>query len=232
MVGHALKWMLSRVQELASIAEKMRANGVVVFASQKQWHGIMRKFSIRNGLTKVVRGMGSRWSEKIDWILQLSPCEGGDGLRAIAEELERAAENRKAEYAKEKVKSWKAFVDHQLSCGAGAAHRIAKRDRNVPEVGEVVGKGIFRTISPQAVVDGGAEEWSKIWCRNEMSEDEAAPWRRYQMDGDDQTEDITAEMAYKGACSFSNNTAMGMDTVPPRFAACISRELLSAIAVS
>ena len=190
----------------------------------------MRKFSMSNGLTKVVRGIGPPWSERIDWILQLPPFQGGDGLRAIAEELERTAENRKAEYAEEKVRSWKAFVDHQLKCGAGAAHRIAKRDRSVSELGEVVGKGNFLTISPQAVVDGDAEEWSKIWCRSEMSEDEAAPWRSYQIDDDDQVEEITGEMVYRAACSFSNSTAMGMDAVPPRFVAFLSRELLSAIA--
>ena len=138
--------------------------------------------------------MGDWWSSKIEGGIKLSLGEGVDELRIFADHIERAAEERKSLHADEKAKSWKTFVEHQLKCGAGAAHRIAKRDRTVSDFGQTVGEAVLRTISPQAVVDSDTEEWSKVWCRNELPEDEAAPWRGYCGNVDDHIGEITGEM--------------------------------------
>ncbi len=126
--------------------------------------------------------------------------------------------------ARERLASWCAWVAAQLARGAGALHKFAKRQLEVPE--QASRRALAqRNASPQAMVDEDFDEWEGFWRRMEGLA--AAPWR-------EELRHLGAEVFAKpargqlrrAAASFSPYTGLGGDHLSPHWISWLTDELI------
>ena len=98
-------------------------------------------------------------------------------LWAWASEARAAARSRARAASAGALCGWRAFVDDQLRCGAGALHRFTKR-HPIVACASIMREG-NRTLAPQHLVDADCEAWRKVWLKFEKVA--CSPWRGVQL---------------------------------------------------
>ncbi len=221
---HAMMWVLNRLEEI--IFTMRRASTSNVGLSQggwEQWSQLVGKFRPPlRGLPAKAAEIDEWWKEAIGHISVIEAGSELDRLVNICQEGRRRVIERKAAKMADLRVDWWRWVDEQIKKGAGALHAYVKRQADAPA--EMVTAGDGRSGSPQDIVDADMDEWEKIWLRSPAA---TAPWRNSHGDrGRERPARPPVPVLRKASRSFSAETAVGCDGVPPRAFSWLSDALL------
>ena len=153
----------------------------------------------------------TRAPESLIWRVQvrvlvetgLHPDFNADAIRGWSLEARSAARVQSRQAAQDNLKSLWKFVDDQLRAGAGALHKLAKRQPIAADAAPRDNKG--RTMDPQRVVNHECEAGKRIWMKFEGVA--AAPWRIREggVSGRADTADISEDIGESLCDGLSND---------------------------
>ena len=83
-------------------------------------------------------------------------------LQQIANSAYDEARRQKELQVAANAKSWATYAEEQLATGAGAAHRLTKRDGLPINDFSTVGEGESRTASSSLIVAADLKQWKEI----------------------------------------------------------------------
>ena len=223
-VAYAFSWAATRMREMALLGRKAgRGWEDDDRARAKQWAALHDKFLWPNPLLrKAAEEVGEFWEclqfaargEVTDW----------EEFEAWAKWAENMAGKRKAEAVEGARKAWREFIAKGLAPGGGSLHAFAKRAEE--HQGESVQTEDGRSGTPRDIVLEEAKDGDRIWSRFQGSS--AAPWREADLAGLEPLARPTVAELRRCARSFRSSTAIGCDSLVPRWVAWLSDELLEA----
>ena len=122
-------------------------------------------------------------------------------------------------------RAWRNFIVQCQRKGAKELHAFVKRQEEV--VGESVESKEGRMGLPHHVVEEERRVWEEIWHRFRGSC--GAPWRAADLTAEEALARPTAEELRRCALKFKEHTAIGWDSLAPRWIGWLSTELLEVV---
>ena len=159
----ALQWLGIRLSELRALVH-VKQNGVsdgrsLSALGTTHWHAILTCIRApQKNLAALLRSAeGAEWQQRVGTLALTEPGAvlNVDTLWTWASEARAAARGRARAASAGALRCWRAFVDQQLKCGAGALHRFTKRPP-IAACASIIREG-RRTLAPQHLVDADCE---------------------------------------------------------------------------
>ena len=136
------------VGELASISHMVDNGRTVAPNTILQCRRIMSKLSSTQGPPSIIRRIDPLWAVVLDVVLSHTLGEDFDHLRQIANSAYHEAQKQKEVQTGRSAKSRAKYVEKEISTGAGAAHRLTKRDGLPISDFDTTGESDERSASP------------------------------------------------------------------------------------
>ena len=235
-----LQWLAIRLPEISAILK--RAGAASTPASIKvcaHRAALLSQLRVPTGHLRdlLLAPESLIWKARVNVLVEtgLHPDLNADAIRGWSIEARCAARVQSRQAAQDSLKGWWKFVDDQLRAGAGALHKLAKRQPTAADAAPRDNEG--RTMDPQRVVNVECEAWKRIWHKfNGVS---AAPWRvreggdsgRLGLADHEQLPPIAGEQLREAADTYKEHTGRGCDAFHPKWFAWLSDELLAAFAL-
>ena len=146
-------------------------------------------------------------------------------LREWAMEARTLATERGQAASKSAMRSWWRWVDDQLRVGAGALHRVSKKEDIVAAA--VVEAAHGPTLGLQSVLEDDLKTWKAIWER--FKDTAAAPWRS-ETPVADELPKISATDIIDVSKTYKRHTGLGSDSLHPRWLGWLSMPVLEGLA--
>ncbi len=228
-IGLGLMWFAARAAEIAGLMAKKRSGRSLAPAAVHQWEGIKKSFAAaaKGPLRALIKDSPTPWRLRA-WRIAAWPV-GADDFGMIGEwaaEAHRMAHARKARSVSDNCKAWWRWVDDQMRKGAGALHKLAKRD--APIFADAVDTPGGKSSSPQHIVDHDRADWQKIWHKH--ADVATAPWRRLPASAFEPPDAPSDDDMMRCARSFRRYTGTGVDGFKPHWYSWLSLETMRFVA--
>ena len=226
-----LSWVEKRLAEQAGILGSLALGAACTPAMAGQWAALGK--SLRNPVGPAARLLEEE-RDKWQWRLLAAGClsmadtYAADSLRRWAAEARAQAAQRGSAAARDARRGWRRWVDEQLRLGAGALHRLSKRE---DIVAATVVEGRFGpSLGLQQVLESDRETWRAVWER--FADTAGAPWR-------DALElppwapelpAITPADIVAVSKTYRRRTGLGCDSLHPRWLGWLSEPVLQGLA--
>ena len=231
-IGLGFTLLAKYFSELAGIISGVARRGVITPACQTTFAAItlaMRK--PRGTLAAAICEGSPKWAWRCAGAGYLAVVDQAaiPKLKEWAAEAKESARVRRKKAAAVIEAKWRQWVDEQLANGAGALHRITKRQSLT--VDEAVATAHGPSMKIADVLGSDRAVWAAIWGK--FNDSAHAPWRT---DFDPNASwvatlpRLTAEDLKAAARKFKRRTQLGCDSVHPRAVGWLSNDLLEAIA--
>ena len=208
-------------------------------ALARQWAALQSQLT--NTKTTVQAAMRDaspvwRWRVSAATLITATTDTSVDAARVLQEWGKEACQEAKERgdlAGKEASESWGKWTEKQLSCGAPALHRLAKRV-DLPSQDAVQSSHGDPTLKQQDIVDKEAADWKEIWDTHKGTA--SAPWRGLgnlssKFPWAAELPALTGKDLRKVGSQLSRNTGLGIDQFNPRWFVWLSDDLLDSFAL-
>ena len=225
--AQAMRWIASRAVEMNYLGSIAWQGRPVSVSQLKQAGNIVQRFRrrFRSAEGRLDIGEDQGWKDMIDRACNFTIGDDPQIWQEMAEAAAKRAHEFGHRVAQVRRKAWRSWVAKSVEKGAGACHAYVRRQLMVAD--GTVGAAECLDASPQAVVDQDLITWKGIWEKHRL--EVAAPWRSHCVEEDALLE-VIAQCIRKGARSFKETTAIGVDGIPPKIVSTLSDELLQVVA--
>ena len=219
-------WTATRARELIWLGKAAIKAGIHwPEAARKQWLGLIGRFHRPGRLLRSIMAEDERFMQCINFLGGPDLCFDFEAMEGWAVWLEGKVAERRRGRMVECKRAWRTFIEQSRRRGGRELHAFVKRQVEV--VGESVEVQARRTGMPHHIVEEERKAWKEIWHRFRGSC--GAPWRAADLVGEEALARPTAAELRRCATKFKEYTAIGWDSLAPRWIGWLSNELLEVI---